>query len=87
MSTDTPLYDRREIIASAVTAAAFATLPLGALAAPAAGAAEQKTLLADWSIDDQWGVYPRWEAIPCVPQHRDDPRLAVVHAADVSFIV
>ena len=87
MSTKTSVYDRREFIAAAVGTAAVAYLPFGSLAASAVGATQRTELLADWSIDDQWGVYPRWDAIPCAPQHREDPRLAAVHPVDVPFLV
>ena len=86
MSATTRLYDRREILAAAASAAAVASLPLRSLATPALGAPEVREPLADWSIDDQWGVVPRWEAIPSVPQHRDDARLAFAHPADRAFL-
>jgi hypothetical protein len=85
MSTTTRLYDRREILAAAAGATAIACLPLPSLATPTLGA-ERREPLADWSIDDQWGVVPRWDAIPTVPQHRDDARLAAAHPADARFV-
>jgi hypothetical protein len=86
MSTKRPL-DRREFIAAAGSAAAVAYLPFGSLAAaPPVGAAESKELLADWSIDDQWGVYPRYDAHPFVPAQHEERRLAAVHPADVPFL-
>jgi hypothetical protein len=85
MSTKRPL-DRREFIAAASSAAAVAYLPFGSLAAPPVGAAESKELLADWSIDDQWGVYPRYDAHPFAPAQHEERRLAAVHPADVPFL-
>jgi hypothetical protein len=85
MSTTTRLYDRREILAAASAAAAVAGLPFRSFATPALGAPRVEPL-ADWSIDDQWGVVPRWDAIPCVPQHRDDARVAGVQPADARFV-
>lgn len=81
-------WDRREFITGAAGAAAVAYLPFGSVAAPvpAVGATERKDLLADWTIDDQWGVYPRYDAIPYAPAHREDPRLATVHPADLQFL-
>ena len=86
MSAKTYLYDRREILAAAAGAAAFACSPFQSLATPVLGAPDRAVPLADWSIDDQWGVVPRWDAIPCVPQHRDDARLALADSVDVGFL-
>jgi hypothetical protein len=86
MSTTTRLYDRREILAAAAGAAAIAYRPFPSLATPTLGA-ERREPLADWSIDDQWGVVPRWDAIPCVPQQRDDARLAAAKPADLPLLV
>jgi len=86
MSTSMRLYDRREVLAGAAGAAAMAGLPFSSFATPTLGAPRVEPL-ADWSIDDQWGVVPRWDAIPCVPQHRDDARVALAHSADVGFLV
>ena len=85
MSTTRRLYDRREILAGAAGAAVVASLPFGSLATPALGAPRVEPL-ADWSIDDQWGVVPRWDAIPCVPRQSDDARLALAHAADLGLV-
>ena len=85
MSTTTRLYARREILAAAASAAAVASLPFKSFATPALGAPNVRPL-ADWSIDDQWGIVPRWDSIPYVPQHRDDTRPAVAHLADAQFV-
>ena len=79
--------DRREFMVVAASAAAVAYLPFGSFAAPAVGAARQSELLAEWSIDDQWGVVPRWDAIPCKPHQANDELLAAVHPADRAFVV
>ena len=79
--------DRREFIVAAASAAAIAYVPFGSFAAPAVGATQQSALLADWSIDDQWGVVPRWDAIPCAPHQADAELLAAVHPADRAFVV
>jgi hypothetical protein len=81
--------NRRELIVAAGAAAVAVYLPFagGAIAAPAVGATTRGAALADWSIDDQWGVFPRYDAIPSVPQHSgDDARLAAVHPADLPFL-
>jgi hypothetical protein len=85
MSAKGSLYDRREILAAAAGAAAIACLPFPSLATPTLGA-ERREPLADWSIDDQWGVVPRWDAIPSVPQQRDDARVALIQPADRAFL-
>ena len=85
MSTATRLYDRRQVLAAAAAAAAVASAPFGSFATPALGAPRVEPL-ADWSIDDQWGVVPRWDAISCVPQHQGDARVAGVHPADALFV-
>jgi hypothetical protein len=87
VTTRLNVCDRREFLAAAAGAAAVAYLPFGAaVAAPAVGAEHPKELLADWSIDDQWGVYPRYEANPFVPVQSEDRRLAAVHPADLPFL-
>lgn len=82
-----PGHDRRGFIVAAGAAAVAVYLPFGgdASAAPALGAAAPKALLGDWSIDDQWGVYPRYDAIPCAPRQDDAPLLASLHPADRGF--
>jgi hypothetical protein len=85
MSTGARLYDRREILAAAAAAAAVWGLPFSSFATPALGKPRLEPL-ADWSIDDQWGVVPRWDAIPCAPQHRDDARLASADPVDLAFL-
>jgi len=85
MSTTRRLDDRREILAGAASAAVVASLPFSSLATPALGAPRVEPL-ADWSIDDQWGVVPRWDAIPCAPRQSHDERLTAVHPADVQFL-
>jgi hypothetical protein len=86
MSPNAKVYDRREVLALAAAGAAVACLPFASLATPALGAPRVEPL-ADWSVDDQWGIVPRWDAIPCAPRQNDDARLAVVHPADAPFLV
>lgn len=81
-------FDRREFIGAAGAAVATACLPVTlAVAAPSLGDAAPRALLADWHIDDMWGVYPRpHEAIGYGRCHEDAATLAVVHPADVQFL-
>ena len=82
-------FDRRELIVGAGALAIVASLPVAlAAAAPAAGAATPKATLADWHIDDMWGVYPRpSEPIGFGRPHGDGEALvAAVAAADLQFL-
>jgi hypothetical protein len=80
--------DRREFIAGASVLAAAACLPVAlATAAPAVGAATPCATLADWHVDDMWGVYPRpSEPIGYGRPHGDGELVARVHPADVHFL-
>ena len=85
--SDTTL-DRREFIAGAGAVVAVASLPvaLGAEAA-AAGSAAPCATLADWHVDDMWGVYPRpHEAIGYGRPRGDGEWLAAAHPADLAFL-
>jgi hypothetical protein len=79
--------DRREFIAGAGAVAAAACLPVAlAVTEPAVGAATPRATLADWHVDDMWGVYPRpSEAIGYGRPHGDG-ELAAVHPADLPFV-
>jgi hypothetical protein len=84
MSKITVIFDRRELIVAAGAAAAVAYLPAAAFAAQV-GAAQPK--LADWHIDDMWGVYPRpSEAIGNGRPRGDGELVAGVAAADLAFL-
>ena len=59
MST-TPNVDRREFIIGVGATVVASALPLAlSVAAPSTGNATPRAQLADWHIDDMWGVYPR----------------------------
>jgi len=81
-------FDRRELIAAAAALAAAACLPVSfTAAAPAVGAATPRATLADWHIDDMWGVYPRpSEPIGYSRPHGDGELVAAVHPADLQFL-
>ena len=82
--------DRREFIAGAGAVAATACLPVALAAAePAVGDATPRATLADWHIDDMWGVYPRpSEPIGYGRPHGDGELVATasVAAADSAFV-
>jgi hypothetical protein len=80
--------DRREFLAGAGAVVVASALPLTlAVASPAAGDSELRARLADWHIDDMWGVYPRpSEAIGYGRPRGDGERLAGVHPADLKFV-
>lgn len=51
--------DRRDFLAGTGTALAVAALPTAALAR-ATQDGPPRELLTDWTIDDVWGLYPRY---------------------------
>ena len=80
--------DRREFLVGAGSAVVASALPLTlAVAAPSTGDATPRALLADWHIDDMWGVYPRpHEAIGYGRPRGDGELVADVHAVDLPFV-
>jgi hypothetical protein len=82
------ILDRREFIVMAGAAAAVVCLPVAfAVATPAVGEVIPQATLADWSIDDMWGVYPRpSEPIGYGRPRGDGESLAAVHPADRQFL-
>ena len=80
--------DRREFIAGAGAAAAAVCLPVTlAVAAPSVGSTTPSAALADWHVDDMWGVYPRpSEPIGYGRPHGDPELIAAVHPADLQFL-
>jgi hypothetical protein len=87
MST-TPGFDRREFLVGAGAAVVASALPVAlAVAAPPTGDTTPRAQLADWHIDDMWGVYPRpSEAIGYGRPHGDGELVAAVHPADLHFV-
>lgn len=86
MSNETT-FDRRVFLAAGGAIAAAACLPVALAAAePAVGETEPRATLADWHVDDMWGVYPRpSEAIGYGRPHGDGELVAAVHPADALF--
>ena len=80
--------DRREFIAGAGAAAAAVCLPVTlAVAVPSVGGTSPSAALADWHIDDMWGVYPRpSEPIGYGRPRGDGELVAAVAAADLPFL-
>jgi hypothetical protein len=87
MSTSNRL-DRREFLAGTGAAVVATALPLTlAVAVPATGGTQPRAALADWHVDDMWGVYPRpSEAIGYGRPHGDGQPMAGVHPADWQFV-
>jgi hypothetical protein len=83
------IFARREFIAGAGAVAAVACLPVAlATTAPAVGDATPCATLADWHVDDMWGVYPRpSEPIGFGRPRGDGEPIAAVHPADALFLV
>ena len=81
-------FDRRDFIVSAGALAAVACLPVALAAAErAVGDATPRATLADWHVDDMWGVYPRpSEPIGYGRPHGDVELVARVEPADVQFL-
>jgi hypothetical protein len=82
------IIDRREFIVGAGAVAAAACMPVAlAVAEPAVGGVTARATLADWHIDDMWGVYPRpSEPIGYGRPHGDGELVAAVAAADLPFL-
>jgi len=82
------IFARRELIAGAGAVAAVACLPVAwATEAPAVGDATPRATLADWHVDDMWGVYPRpSEPIGYGRPHGDGEPVAAAAAADLPFL-
>ncbi len=55
-----PKLDRREFVGTLSVAAVTAFLPLTVGARHPTKSASSPELLSDWTIDDMWGVYPRY---------------------------
>jgi hypothetical protein len=77
------VISRRVVLGSAVAGAAVSMLPLPASLAAAATAGPQ--LLTDWTIDDMWGVYPRYAEPIAYGRPWNDGDVAV-DAVDLQFI-
>jgi hypothetical protein len=81
--------DRREFIAGAAGVALCVSLPVSVAAAGQdAGSATPSAKLADWHVDDMWGVYPRpHEAVGFGRPQRDGQSFAAVAPVDAGFVV
>lgn len=81
--------DRREFLVGAGAVVVAGALPLTlAVATPPSGDVTPRAQLADWHIDDMWGVYPRpHEAIGYGRPRGDGELIAGVHAVDLQFVV
>ena len=87
MSTN-PSLDRREFLVGAGAVIAASALPIAlAVAAPPAGDTTPRAQLADWHIDDMWGVYPRPSEVIGYGRPSDDGDLvAGVQTVDLQFV-
>jgi hypothetical protein len=81
--------DRRVFLVGAGALAAATCLPFAlAVAEPAVGAATPRATLADWHVDDMWGMYPRpSEPIGYGRPRGDGELVADVHPADLQYVV
>ena len=55
-----PKLDRREFVGTVGVAAVTAFLPLAVGAQSPVRSTSSREILSDWTIDDMWGVYPRY---------------------------
>jgi hypothetical protein len=80
---------RREfIVAAGAIAVAYAPLSALAQVEPATPQAATPVLLDDWTIDDMWGVYPRYaEPIGYARPRGDGEVIAAVAPVDLGFLV
>ena len=81
-------FARRQLIVGAGAIAAVACLPVAlATAVRGVGDVTPRATLADWHVDDMWGVYPRpSEPIGYGRPHGDGEVVAAVAAADLQFL-
>jgi len=83
MSAETTwVVSRRVLMGSAAAVSAVSLLPLPASLAVAG--TEGLRLLTDWTIDDMWGVYPRYAEPIAYGRPRTDGDVAVA-AIDTQF--
>jgi hypothetical protein len=78
--------DRREFLGGAGAVVLTATLPV-AWSAQATPAPSVAPLLSDWTIDDMWGVYPRYAEPIDYPRAPRDVGMAAVDPVDEGFVV
>lgn len=80
--------DRREFLAGAAATGLAVTLPVAlARAVPAVGGPTPSAKLADWHVDDMWGVFPRpHEAVGFGRPRGDGEPLAAVDPVDIGFV-
>ena len=76
--------DRRTFMGAAAAVSAVSLLPVS-LGAAATTQAVNPQLLADWSIDDMWGVYPRY-ADAIAYGHPATDRDVAVDPLDAQFL-
>lgn len=76
--------NRREFLAAAAAATAAASLPVPALAA---APIDRPQPLEDWTIDDMWGVYPRYAEPIGYGSPVDAPLVAAANSVDAAFAV
>ncbi len=65
---------------------AVAAMPAAAIPANAAGPVARGPLLADWTIDDQWGAYPRYADPIGFGRRAEDGRDALAAAEPLAAV-
>jgi hypothetical protein len=82
-----PSIDRRAFIGTGAAVCAASLLPLSTIlaASPGSVASTQAGALSDWTIDDMWGVYPRYaDAIGYSRPSSDS--VVVINAVDAGLV-
>jgi hypothetical protein len=81
------VIDRRVFLGSGAAVCAVSLLPLPAYAmpSPADPAPVTPNLLTDWTIDDMWGVYPRYADPIGYGRLRSETRVAAA-PVDAAFV-
>ena len=74
---------RREFLAIGASLGAVAAMPLARMADHAAAPASPAARLDDWTIDDMWGVYPRYAETIRYPRRHGDETVSVARSAPV----
>lgn len=85
--SDATTFDRREFVAGLGAVLGTACVPVAlATLEPAVGDTAPRATLADWHIDDMWGVYPRPSESIGYGRPHGDGELVAAHPADLQFL-
>jgi hypothetical protein len=83
--SDVTVFDRRQVLAGAASFAATALLPSLIAAAPVESAVTGPERLTDWTIDDMFGLYPRYSQAIGYGRPSREPALAAADPLERLF--